>query len=141
MDKVQARALLTLVSTLDQRKISEDVVEAWAAMLKDVAPVYATEAVEEHFRQKPDVYLNVGHVVAGAKRAKLKADEQLVSEARQLEEADWVSEPQPICEDHNLRILECLDCCSLIFAQADYMRVDDRHSWAMTHVYKAKEAW
>jgi hypothetical protein len=54
-------------------------------MLKDVAPVYATEAVEEHFRQKPDVYLNVGHVVAGAKRAKLKADEQLVSEARQLE--------------------------------------------------------
>lgn len=110
-------------------------------MLKDVAPVYATEAVEEHFRQKPDVYLNVGHVVAGAKRAKLKADEQLVSEARQLEEADWVSEPQPICEEHNLRILECLDCCSLIFAQADYMRVDDRHSWAMTHVYKAKEAW
>lgn len=110
-------------------------------MLKDVAPVYATEAVEEHFRQKPDVYLNVGHVVAGAKRAKSKADEQLVSEARQLEEADWVSEPQPICEEHNLRILDCLDCCSLIFAQADYMRVDDRHSWAMTHVYMAKEAW
>ena len=129
------------MSTLDQRKISEDVVEAWAGMLKDVAPVYATEAVEEHFRQKPDVYLNVGHVVAGAKRAKLKADEQLVSEARQLEEADWKADPQPVCEEHGLRILECLDCCSLIFSQVDYMQPDDRHSWAMAHVYKPKEVW
>jgi hypothetical protein len=58
-----------------------------------------------------------------------------------LEEADWNSDPQPVCEAHDLRILECLDCCSLIFAQADYMRIDDRHSWAMAHVYKAKELW
>jgi hypothetical protein len=58
-----------------------------------------------------------------------------------LDESGWRSDPQPVCEEHDLRILECLDCCSLIFAQADYMRIDDRHSWAMTHVYKAKEAW
>ena len=141
MDRSQAKALLTLVSTLDQRKISDDVVEAWASVLKDIAPVYATEAVEEHFREKPDTYLNVGHVVAGAKRAALRDGQRLVSEARELEEANWKADPQPICEAHNLRILECLDCCSLIFAQADYMQIDDRHSWAMAHVYKPKEVW
>ena len=110
-------------------------------MLKDIAPVYATEAVEEHFREKPDTYLNVGHVVAGAKRAALRDGQKLVSEARELEEADWKADPQPICDAHNLRILECLDCCALIFAQADYMQPDDRHSWAMAHVYKPKEVW
>lgn len=138
---METKALLTLVSTLDQRIVSEDVVDAWSALLIDISPVFAYEAVEEHFRNNPEKYLNVGHVVAGAKRAKLKADEQLVSEARQLEEADWKSDPQPICEAHSLRILECLDCCDLIFAQADYMQPDDRHSWAMAHVYKPKEAW
>jgi len=121
--------------------VSEDLVDAWAALLQDVAPVYASEAVEEHFREKPDTYLNVGHVVAGAKRAALRDGQKLVSEARELEEADWKADPQPMCEAHNLRILECLDCCALIFAQADYMQPDDRHSWAMAHVYKPKEVW
>ena len=110
-------------------------------MLKDVAPVYATEAVEEHFRTKPDTYLNVGHVVAGAKRAALRDQENLVSEARNLEESDWKSDPQPICEEHNLRIVECFDCCMRIFENADDMNPDNRHSWAMAHVYKPKEAW
>jgi hypothetical protein len=132
---------LVLVSTLDQRIVSEEVVEGWSEMLKDVAPVFAREAVEEHFKLKPDVYLNVGHVLAGAKRAALRQAERLVSEARLMDEADWKSDPQPVCEEHSSRILECDDCCSLIFVQAGHMRDDDRHSWAMSHVYKAKEAW
>jgi hypothetical protein len=110
-------------------------------MLKDVAPVFAREAIEEHFRSKADTYLNVGHVLAGAKRAALRQAEKLVAEARIMDEANWRSGPQPICEEHDLRILSCDDCCSLIHHQAGHMREDDRHSWAMAHVYKAKEAW
>lgn len=138
---METQALLTLVSTLDQRIVSDDVVESWALMLKDVAPVFAREAVEEHFKLKPDTYLNVGHVLSGAKRAALKQAERLVSEARLMDEANWRSDPQPVCEEHGLRILSCDDCCSLIHHQAGHMRDDDRHSWAMAHVYKAKEAW
>lgn len=129
------------MSTLDQRIVSEDAVDAWESMLKDLAPVFAREAVEEHFRSKPDVYLNVGHVLAGAKRAALAQAERLVAQARVLDESEWRSDPQPICEPHDLRILKCDDCCSLIHYQAGHMRDDDRHSWAMTHVYKAKELW
>lgn len=115
--------------------------ESWALMLKDVAPVFAREAIEEHFRSKADTYLNVGHVLSGAKRAALKQAERLVSEARLMDEANWTSDPQPVCEEHDLRILSCDDCCSLIHHQAGHMRDDDRHSWAMAHVYKPKEAW
>jgi len=121
--------------------VSDDVVEAWASILVDVAPIYATEAVEEHFRTNPDTYLNVGHVVAGAKRAALRDQEKLVSEARNLEEADWGSDPQPICEEHNLRIVSCLDCCMRIFEEADHMPAEMRHSWAVANVYKPKEVW
>lgn len=138
---METQALLTLVSTLDQRIVSDDVVESWALMLKDVAPVFAREAVEEHFRSKADTYLNVGHVLAGAKRAALRQAERLVSEARLMDEANWRSDPQPVCEEHGLRILSCDDCCSLIHHQAGHMREDDRHSWAMANVYKAKEEW
>ena len=141
MDKLETQALLTLVSTLDQRIVSDDVVESWALMLKDVAPLFAREAIEEHFRSKADTYLNVGHVLAGAKRAALRQAEKLLAEARIMDEAEWRSDPQPICEEHDLRILSCDDCCSLIHHQAGHMRDDDRHSWAMAHVYKAKEAW
>ena len=138
---METQALLTLVSTLDQRIVSDDVVESWALMLKDVAPLFAREAIEEHFRSKADTYLNVGHVLAGAKRAALAQAERLVAEARIMDEAEWRSDPQPVCEEHGLRILSCDDCCSLIHHQAGHMRDDDRHSWAMAHVYKAKEAW
>jgi hypothetical protein len=110
-------------------------------MLKDVAPVFARGAVEEHFRTKADTYLNVGHVLAGAKRAALAQAERLVAEARLMDEAEWRSDPQPVCEEHGLRILSCDDCCSLIHHEAGHMRDDERHSWAMTHVYKAKEEW
>ena len=132
---------MTLVSTLDQRIVSEDAVDAWESMLKDVAPVFARGAVEEHFRTKADTYLNVGHVLAGAKRAALAQAERLVAEARLMDEAEWRSDPQPVCEEHGLRILSCDDCCSLIHHEAGHMRDDERHSWAMTHVYKAKEEW
>jgi hypothetical protein len=141
MDRVETKALLTLVSTLDQRIVSDGVVDAWASLLKDVSRVYASEAVEEHFREKPDTYLNVGHVVAGAKRAAKRDQENMVAQARELEESDWRADPQPICEEHSLRILECLECCNRIFEQADDMNADNRHSWAMAHVYKPKEAW
>lgn len=141
MDRLETQALLTLVSTLDQRIVSEDAVDAWLGMLKDVAPVFARDAVEEHFRDKADTYLNVGHVLAGAKRAALRQADRLIAEARLMDEADWKSDPQPVCEEHDLKILDCDDCCSLLFVQAGHMRDDARHSWAMANVYKAKAAW
>ena len=129
------------MSTLDQRIVSEDAVDAWESMLKDVAPVFARDAVEEHFRSKADTYLNVGHVLAGAKRAALAQAEILMAQARLMDESEWRSDPQPICDEHGLRILSCDDCCSLIYHQAGHMRDDERHSWAMAHVYQAKESW
>lgn len=141
MDKIQTEALLILVSALDQRIVTEEQVTVWAEMLKDVEPVHARAAVEEHFKSKPDVYINVGHVFAGAQKAAKSAADRALSEARLNDESTWRADPQPVCEAHGLRILGCDDCCSLIFTEADYMSVDDRHSWASHNVYAAKSSW
>jgi hypothetical protein len=136
VDKLQVKALLTLVSTLDQRKISDDVVESWASLLADVKPQHAREAVEEHFREKPDTYLNVGHVVKGAKRFAERDAEKLLMLERGSDESGWRSDPQPVCREHEMPITSCYPCCDVL-AEKQFWGVDERHSWAVANLYRA----
>jgi hypothetical protein len=137
MNKNEVGELLAMCSALDGQQVTESKALMWAEVLDGVSYEEAKVALIPAYKESNNDIVTAKGVWEQVRRAR----SQPGSSDRVLEEADWKSEPQPICEEHNLRILECLDCCSLIFAQADYMRVDDRHSWAMTHVYKAKEAW
>jgi hypothetical protein len=136
MDKLQVKQLLTLVSTLDQRIVSEPVVESWSSLLQDVKPQHAREAVEEHFREKPDTYLNVGHVVKGAKRFAERDAEKVLALTRGMDESGWRSDPQPICREHDTLITHCYPCCDVL-AEKEFWSVDERHRWAVANVYKA----
>ena len=135
MDKLQVTALLTLVSTLDQRTVSESIVESWSSMLKAVRPQHAREAVEEHFREKPDTYLNVGHVVKGAKRFAERDAERSLSAERGLDESQWRSDPQPVCREHGLLITTCDACCDVL-GEKWFWSVDERHAWAVANIYE-----
>jgi hypothetical protein len=138
MNQAEVKTLLTLVSTLDQRKISDDVIFSWSNMLGDVKPQHAREAVEEHFREKPDTYLNVGHVVKGAKRFAERDAEKALTQERGADESGWRSDPQPVCRDHDTLITECYPCCDVL-AEKWFWGVDERHQWAVANLYK-KEA-
>jgi hypothetical protein len=104
-------------------------------MLADVSPIHAREAVEDHFREKPDTYLNVGHVVKGAKRIAEREAEKAASADRSMDESNWRSDPQPICRDHNLPITECYPCCDVL-ADKWFWGVDERHEWAVANLYR-----
>jgi len=136
VDKLQVTALLTLVSTLDQRIVSDSLVESWAGFLADVRPQHAREAVEEHFREKPDTYLNVGHVVKGAKRFAERDAEKVLALTRGMDESGWRSDPQPVCREHDTLITHCYPCCDVL-AEKEFWSVDERHRWAVANVYKA----
>ena len=133
---MEVKALLVLVSTLDQRKISDDVVFAWSTLLADVTPSHAREAVEEHFREKPDTYLNVGHVVKGAKRFAERDAEKVLAALRSGDEGGWRSDRQPVCREHDMPVTECYPCCDVL-AEKSFWRVDERHVWAVANVYRA----
>jgi hypothetical protein len=141
MNRLETEALLAFVSTLDQRVVSEDVVESWHRILAEVAPVAAREAVEEHFANKPDTYLKVGHVLQGAKRIREKKAELSFSGQRALEEASWKSSPQPVCREHSLPITHCDPCCAVLADQAGFWSSDDRHRWAVQVLYKPESEW
>ena len=49
--------------------------------------------------------------------------------------------PEPICDTHSRKIISCVTCCVLIWETVGLLDVDDRHSWAVSNVYKAKELW
>jgi hypothetical protein len=136
VDKVQTEALLILVSTLDQRTVSDAIVESWSSLLQDVKPQHAREAVEDHFREKPDTYLNVGHVVKGAKRFAERDAEKLLMLERGMDESGWRSDSQPICREHQMPITSCYPCCDVL-AEKQFWGVDERHSWAVANLYKA----
>ena len=137
MNKNEVGELLAMCSALDGQQVTESKALMWLEVLDGVSYEEAKVALIPAYKESNNDIVTAKGMWEQVRRAR----SQPGSSDRVLEEADWKSDPQPICEEHDLRILECLDCCSLIFAQADYMRVDDRHSWAMTHVYKAKEAW
>lgn len=141
MNRLETEALLVFISTLDQRVVTEDVVESWHRILADTKPVAARQAVEEHFATKPDTYLKVGHVLQGAKKVSEYKAALSSSEQRALEESTWVSSPQPVCKEHSQLITKCDPCCDLLSAQVGYMNRDDRHAWAVARLYKPESEW
>jgi hypothetical protein len=141
MNRLETEALLAFVSTLDQRIISEDVIESWHRILGGVAPVVARQAVEEHFANKPDTYLKVGHVLQGAKKISEKKVELSSSEQRALEEANWKGSAQPVCKEHSELITRCDPCCDVLAWQVEHMGSESKHAWAVAHLYKPESEW
>jgi hypothetical protein len=136
MNKLETQALLTLVSTLDQRKVSEDVVESWARILVNANPVHARIAVDEHFATKPETYLIVGHVVAGAKKQAEREASGVESQQRSLEESDWKADPCPICI-HDVAIVRCDECCATLADEVSNLTGQRLFTWVDENLLKA----
>ena len=109
--------------------------ESWSRILSNVDPVHARMAVDEHFATKPETYLSVGHVVAGAKRQAWRNGESKEAEARKLEESAWKGEPCPICV-HDIAIVRCDDCCGVLASQVSHLHGPDLWDWCDQNLLK-----
>ena len=99
-------------------------------------PVHARMAVDEHFATKPETYLIVGHVVAGAKKQAEREASGVESQQRSLEESDWKADPCPICI-HDVAIVRCDDCCSVLAHQVSHLSGPRLWSWCDANLLKA----
>ena len=70
MNELEAFKLLTLASARDNRTVSQSVAAVWAGDLDRVTFADGVDALTLHYREKPDVWLQPGHVVAGAYRVR-----------------------------------------------------------------------
>ena len=86
MNEPEAFQLLTLASARDNRTVSQSVAKVWALDLRNVTLADAAEALTLHYRERPDVWLQPGHVVAGARRVRDRRErEQRISGQRAIE--------------------------------------------------------
>lgn len=83
MNNVEAARLLAFITAIDNRTPSEAAIPVWADLLNDVSFYDAMDAVKEHTRTQPGVFLEPGHVLRLVRAAR----------ARRIEEAGPIPAP------------------------------------------------
>jgi hypothetical protein len=68
----EAGYVLAVAAAYDNRPPSQAVATTWAYDLKDITQADAIDAVREHYRNNPDVWIKPGHVVEIVKRHRSK---------------------------------------------------------------------
>ena len=129
MDKLQTQALLTLVSTFDQRIVTEETVAAWSVVFRDVDYDLATKGVIKHFAGS-NTYLMPAHVmeqVATLVKA-MKEDER--------SEDGWKSDPCPLCI-HDIAIVRCDECCATLADEVSNLTGRRLFTWVDENLLKA----
>lgn len=126
MNRIEVARLLTNASAYDNRIVTEETIIAWHDVLLNVDYRNAQIAMREHF-QKSGEYLQVHHIIGGAKRVGENLDRE-VRISNQIEARESTAEgfasgryDMPICVPHNLGIVYCAECSK---ALADGRNVD-----------------
>ncbi len=91
MQEREAFGLLTLASARDNRAVTAEVARVWAADLHGIDPADAATAMQEHYRERPDVWLLPGHIVQGVRRLRTAREaeaQRALRDSRRAIEAD-----------------------------------------------------
>jgi len=111
MNKAEVAKLLTVASTIDNRKVEPETVEGWFMVLSDLDFGIALESMQLHFRESTQ-YLLPAHIRGNVRRV-------LDTREREARRNFWdtevsksiearLAEP-PQCQ-HGLLIAKCMDC-------------------------------
>ena len=132
MNKAEVKLLLADVAAIDNRRVTEETVSAWHAVLGHLSLPVAQKALVMARQDEKVEYLEPRHIVARARDARIALDSE--SNSRLLEESKWRSDPEPICVPHDTRITKCQPCVAMLMKHTEGMSIDARHRWAMTNI-------
>ena len=97
MNKLEVAKLLTAASAIDNRKIQDETVEAWYAVLHAYDYADCAEAVRQHFEESTE-YLLPAHVRAGVRRVRelrSPSNDTTPDRFKQLASGEIQSAPKP----------------------------------------------
>jgi len=131
----QTVELCKRVALVEGRTYTAELARAWHELLKglevEVADRAGTLAMQDHNIHQ----VGPKHVLSKVPSAVAELNALIRKEHG--DEAEWKSEPEPICELHDLRITQCKDCIDLLVHHAGHLYGDALHEWAKQHVYRA----
>jgi len=131
MNKSEIKLLLADVAAIDNRRVTEETVNAWSGVLGHLSLPVAQRAVIMARQDEKVDYLEPRHIISRARDARMAIDRSVEDRS---EEASWRSDPEPICVTHNSRITKCDKCCALLAQHTESMSIEARHRWAMQNI-------
>jgi hypothetical protein len=84
MNRDEVIDVLTAVAAADRRTVGHADVDVWQAVIGDIPKDFALQAVRDHLREQPGVWLEPGHVY---QRSRVFMRDQLEREPTELREA------------------------------------------------------
>lgn len=135
MNIAEARKLLEEVSVIDNRKLSQELVQAWYKIVGHIDYRVAERALLLARRDPNIAYVEPKHIMAKVPQAIGELNDE--QRSNQSAEDDWHGEPMPICREHGLGILNCEPCCKLLSEKGPRNNPRLLHEWAITNVYRA----
>lgn len=130
MQLTETKEIIRLVSLVDNRKVSTDVIEAWHSIIGRIPFDIAKEALKLAQQDASIKYLEPRHVFAWAKEAAFRLDR----EKPKVEEKEFVKIEQPTCRAHQLPLLSCRPCCREMSKQ-DHLTPPALLVWAKENIY------
>ena len=109
MNITETKQLLQEVSVIDKRQVSPELIQAWQGILGHIPLDVAQEAHKLARRDSAIQYLEPRHIVVWAKEAAFKLDRE---QGKQKPQEVLTGSPEPICRDHQARIMSCDPCAS-----------------------------
>jgi hypothetical protein len=131
MNKAEVKLLLADVAAIDNRRVSEETVTAWTAVVGHLSLPVAQKALVMARQDEKVDYLEPKHIVSRARDARMAIDRGPVARS---EEAKWRAEPEPVCVPHDTGITKCQPCIALLVKHTDGMSNDQRHRWSNEHI-------
>ena len=116
MNIAEVKELLTEISVIDNRKLSQEVAEGWHSILSFMPLDIAREALRLARKDDRINWLEPKHLVSWGREAAFKLDRD-----NPKDEEVSVGSPMPICKEHNEQIMKCNPCCHKLhkFQQAN----------------------
>ena len=130
MNKAETKTLLDAVAAIDNRKITQPVLDGWYDILKQIPIEIALEAHRMARKNESIGYLEPKHIFGYAKEAAYQLDRDKPKEKEEVLRGD----PMPACQ-HKLPIFDCKPCCRTLGQYLDTKGFDGIQAFAKAKVY------
>jgi hypothetical protein len=130
MNITETQELLKQISAIDKRQITAETVQAWHQIVGHLSLEVALEA---HRMARKDLsvnYLEPRHIIGWGKEAMSKLDRLNPKPA----EPEKRSSPEPLCREHNKKIMSCDPCCDKL-AKLPTTNAEQLDRWAKENIY------
>lgn len=131
MLRTETQDLLRQIAAVDNRKITNETIEAWHGIIGAIPFEIAKEALKLAQSDATIKYLEPRHIVGWAKEAAFRLDRQ-----KPKVEEERVGSPQPRCKGHGKPILSCDPCCHRLYKYSEQSSSGQLHTFAKAEIYQ-----